>query len=555
MRIASIPKIAVAAFLLAVLVKTDAIAQYAVEPGFEMSWILDPRMERDIFPADDDSAHGGSRVLVGMDFDGDGNKEILFATDETLAPRGPDPGFLEVVLYENNGDNSYEFVWMYRHDEGSNSLPGLGYGDIDADGLWEIYFGIPTLPSLEDDRKLFVFEQNDDGTFPDVPTLTWNYARAVADDFRPSGFQIVDVDQDGQQELITTSRTSGARAVVVASPDGGNLDSFTTWTIEFGAGEDLLGGGGVYDVDVFDFDNDGMMELWVNTWDLLSMTVWEATGADTYELQVDINQVTPDVDHGSFNAHDLLFGDIDGDDRAELVLPTTSGSLFIVEETDDVSTLTGDSFVEVLAFVEEGVSTRGGDLGDLDDDGNWDIVIGTATNERVLRIEHNGGSATDAANYEVSLIMQQTDENTVDYYYPLRISDDLDGDGFVEIVGTNRNASDAGQAMVYVIEATGEATATEADVLGIPEGYVLSQNYPNPFNPSTNVVFEVPENANVEVSVFDVTGTLVQTLASGTFAAGQHEVTFTAGDLPSGVYIIRMQTPFGTMARKAMLLK
>ena len=546
-------KILVALILLAIALPVHtSSAQYEPGDGFEVAWTLDPRSDAEHFPRG--PAFGARGVLAGMDFDNDGNKEFLFSTDETLAPQGPDPGFLDVYLYENNGDNSYEYVWHYTHTEGSNSLPPIAYGDLDSDGLWEIYFGIPTIN--DDPIDLYVFEQGEDGTFPNEPTTTWDYGRDGALDFRPAAFAIADVDGDGQDELVTGSRTAGAREIVVAAPVGA-IDAFTVWASEFEAGEDLLGGGAIYDVDVFDFDNDGMNEIWVNTWDLFSFTVFEATGDDTYELQVDINEAHDAFDHGSFNSHKLLWNDIDGDGRSELVVPTTSGYLFVLDDMDDVSQLTGPDFVEVGSFLGDGGATesRGADIGDIDYDGMTDIVISLGNNETVINLEFQGGDPFDMANYERTTVFTQTDAETVDRYYPLRITDDLDGDGKREIVVSNLFASDEGQNMIIVVESTGEATAVEDNKPGIPDGYVLAQTYPNPFNPSTTVVFEVPETVNVDVSAYDVSGRMVRTLRSGVVSAGTHSVTFEAGDLPSGVYIIVMQTPHGSLTRKAMLLK
>jgi hypothetical protein len=520
--------------------------------GFEVSWTLDAHDYPELFPRG--PAFGARSVLAGMDFDGDGNKEFLFTTDETLAPQGPDPGFLDVFLYESTGDNEYEYVWHYTHTDASNSLPPIGWGDIDEDGLYEIYFGVPTIDN--DPTDLFVFEQNEDLTFPETPTTTWDYARDGALDFRPAGFQIVDVDGDGRQELLTVSRTSGARELVVASPDAG-IDAFTTWSIEFEAGNEILAGGGVYDVDVIDFDNDGNNEIWVNTWNLFSMSIFEVTGPDSYELSTDIDEAYPSEDHGSFNSHDFLFADVDGDGRDEYFFPTTSGALFFLDDLDDVSTITGASFDSVGYFLDpeaSGIESRGADIGDIDDDGMIDLVISRGTGEDVIRLEYNGGDPRDFSSYDMSVIIAQTDPETAVRFYPLRITNDLDGDGMKEVIVTNLFGTDPGQPIIVIAEATGEATAVEAEP-GIPNGYQLGQNYPNPFNPSTKIVFDVPETADIDVSVFDVTGTKVAALASGTVAAGSYEVTFDAEDLPSGVYLVRMQTPFGSLSRKAMLLK
>ena len=430
------------------LTPTNASAQYNAAPGFKVAWSLDPRDFPELFPHG--PAFGARSVLVGMDFDHDGRREILFTTDETLAPGGPDPGFLDVYLYENNGDDSYTHVWHYTMPEGSNSLPALTYGDIDSDGLYEIYFGVPT---INNPNKLFIFEQAEDFTFPDTPTLTWDYGRDASADFRPSGFQLDDVDGDGKIELISQSRTGSNRELVVAALEGDNLDEFATFVIEFEEGNAVLGGGGTYDVEVVDFDGDGKKEIWYNTWDLWTMAIFEADGPDTYSLQVELDQLVPSGDPGSFNSQDMYFQDVDGDGLLEGWFPMTDGKLYYIDDTDDVSSLTAESVIMVGTFDPTGRS-RGASVGDIDDDGRPDIVAGWGTSEKVSRIEYQEiGSPVDSSSYTWDIILDSSGDANGDRYYPPRIAPvDLDGDGMKEVVLTNLYASEAGQPIILVLE-------------------------------------------------------------------------------------------------------
>ena len=89
----------------------------------------------------------------------------------------------------------------------------------------------------------------------------------------------------------------------------------------------------------------------------------------------------------------------------------------------------------------------------------------------------------------------------------------------------------------------------------LPSAYALMQNYPNPFNPSTEIGFTLPESANVRLAVYDVLGRQVQLLIDGTMEAGTHEVLFDAGNLPSGTYLYRLETPQGSVVRTMLLAK
>lgn len=69
----------------------------------------------------------------------------------------------------------------------------------------------------------------------------------------------------------------------------------------------------------------------------------------------------------------------------------------------------------------------------------------------------------------------------------------------------------------------------------------LHQNYPNPFNPATTIAFRIPENSGVQIEVFDQLGRSVDIILNETRSAGDHDITYDASHLPSGIYIYRME--------------
>ena len=79
----------------------------------------------------------------------------------------------------------------------------------------------------------------------------------------------------------------------------------------------------------------------------------------------------------------------------------------------------------------------------------------------------------------------------------------------------------------------------------IPKGFVLYQNYPNPFNPTTHIQFSTDKVAQIHVTVYDVLGRELRTLANGTYFPGLFTVEWDGTNVqgsgvPSGVYYIRM---------------
>ncbi len=89
----------------------------------------------------------------------------------------------------------------------------------------------------------------------------------------------------------------------------------------------------------------------------------------------------------------------------------------------------------------------------------------------------------------------------------------------------------------------------------VPETFVLEGNHPNPFNPQTTIRFSVPEASVVMLAVYDVLGREVRVLVDGVREAGVHEVVFEAGDLPSGTYLYRLETPQGSFVKTMLLVK
>lgn len=79
--------------------------------------------------------------------------------------------------------------------------------------------------------------------------------------------------------------------------------------------------------------------------------------------------------------------------------------------------------------------------------------------------------------------------------------------------------------------------------------------YPNPFNPSTTLVMDLNRSADVSLTVFDVAGRRIATLADGLLAAGTHEVHFDARQLPSGLYLARLETAGQVQTLRIALLK
>jgi len=89
----------------------------------------------------------------------------------------------------------------------------------------------------------------------------------------------------------------------------------------------------------------------------------------------------------------------------------------------------------------------------------------------------------------------------------------------------------------------------------IPDNYSISSIYPNPFNPVTNITYRLPKHVIVQIIVYDLSGKQVETLINQFQTPGYHSVKWNADNLPSGVYLIRMDSGDFTQTQKVVLIK
>ncbi|MBM2844807.1 MAG: Por secretion system C-terminal sorting protein [Bacteroidetes bacterium] len=83
----------------------------------------------------------------------------------------------------------------------------------------------------------------------------------------------------------------------------------------------------------------------------------------------------------------------------------------------------------------------------------------------------------------------------------------------------------------------------------------MGQNYPNPFNPATKISFTIPTSGKIRLTVTNLLGQEVATLANGFEQAGNHEVTFAASHLQSGIYFYTLKAGNFSETKKLALMK
>ena len=97
-------------------------------------------------------------------------------------------------------------------------------------------------------------------------------------------------------------------------------------------------------------------------------------------------------------------------------------------------------------------------------------------------------------------------------------------------------------------------------VATLPSSTRLVGAAPNPFNPVTSISFELSARAEVSLEVYNVSGQRVKTLASGSWDAGRHSVTWNGTDqsgrgVSSGVYFTLFRSGGKTESKRVTLLR
>ena len=105
-----------------------------------------------------------------------------------------------------------------------------------------------------------------------------------------------------------------------------------------------------------------------------------------------------------------------------------------------------------------------------------------------------------------------------------------------------------------------ELSKVDLTFKNIPHTFSLYQNYPNPFNPITSLRYDLPEQAQVTLTVYDMLGREVTQLVNTTQEAGYRSVQWDATNMngkpvSAGVYLYQIHAGDFVQTRKMVLLK
>jgi hypothetical protein len=170
----------------------------------------------------------------------------------------------------------------------------------------------------------------------------------------------------------------------------------------------------------------------------------------------------------------------------------------------------------------------------------------------LVRINHTGEIGTPVAANGMDILSQ-----------------DVNGVLSVLVYSMNGTRIPAGEQTLFTLPTSGEISVSEVSVSDangrlldasahvgapLPTAFSVAQNYPNPFNAKTLINFALPTESDVTISIYNITGQLVETL-SGHFAAGQQSITWDANEVASGVYFAKVSNGQSDHLMKMTLMK
>lgn len=292
----------------------------------------------------------------------------------------------------------------------------------------------------------------------------------------------------------------------------------------------------VYDDRLFfsaeDYGNDIGRELWV------------------YDAATDAISLAADLLPGPSRSlgDDLHDAPVVYDNRLFLIT-YNSRDLWAYDATTDEATLVADIHGSYLSVYDERLFFSSGGLGVYDADAD-EVTTAAVMDDSGHLTVYDGKLflsadgeiwAFDAKTGEASLI---ADINSDNGSYP---------EGFIEHDGRLFFSADDDVHGRELWVLSPMPVANEPSTA--PQSVRLHTPHPNPAQDRATVTFDVAEAGPVRVEVLDVLGRSVALLADGPVAAGEHTLTWEAGTLPSGLYLVRLSTGDAAQTQRLTLAR
>ncbi|MCB2201081.1 T9SS type A sorting domain-containing protein [bacterium] len=416
--------------------------------------------------------------------------------------------------------------------ENMDNACAVKFADMDGDGDMDL---VSTGWSAS---RVAWFEQTENGDWPSHPISWSFYARdidiadldgdgdmdVVGASFNQNAFRWFEQQEDGSftNHLISDEMTQ-AHTPAVADLDGdGDLDialstfaagylwwendgdqNFTSHTLLEGAVSGTM-------MDVLDWDDDGDKDLIGVSEDGDAVYLWTNDGSGSFGFM--------SLVEGYNAAHWVAVADLDGDGDKDIATVAWSGSNLSWWENEGSNVMTQHS----LGYFFGAATVH---VADFDWDGDVDLVATADGGDEVSWWENDGGETPEFTRQILS-------EN-FNHAFGLGIGD-IDNDGDFDIAATSSSEA----TILLYENLLPQAGVKQETGSMLPGGFVLSPVSPNPFNAQATVTVELPARGDLTLTLFDILGREVAELTDGIHSPGTHHFSLNANDLSTGVYFL-----------------
>ncbi len=409
----------------------------------------------------------------------------------------------------------------------TNGLNQTSFVDIDNDGDLDMFVGV--LGGLTQTRGFIFYQNSGTAVSPNLQRQQDNFLSMI-DAGSNAHPRFVDIDADGDSDLFIG--TLNGKIFYFENLGTATAPAFDLRDTMY----QQIGGGFGFAPTFADVDGDGDNDLLVGTFDG-RVKFYRNIGTASSAVFVPEPSTVDSINVGNWATPALV--DIDGDGDLDLFGGKSNGRLSLYRNQGSPTLfqpiLETTSFQNIIAGQNSVPAFR-----DIDGDGDIDLFIGTAEG----RIEYYQNTGTPSAPTYVRVTNHFANTQPLTQASPSL--PDIDGNGFPDLfVGTTKGG-------IQYYRNLGSAFTDEAR--RGPGEFVLFQNYPNPFNPSTRIRFHLKDRSRITLTVDDVLGRKVATLADGVFESGEHEVVYSS-TLASGIYYYSLSRGGSIVTRTMVLIR